>query len=427
MLQKRTLIVLLTAALALSGLSALSASAASQTPLAEQAVQTEAKAWLGVSVADSDDGVIVRMVVPGSPAEEAGLRRGDIIQAVDETTIETAEQLVDVIGSYAPGDEVTLTVVWRGDSREVVVALGEQPSVTNLVPETGPALRGALNLLGLDLEITDEGLLVQAIDPDSPLVDAGFEEGDVITAINGEPIDTDLPGMMLRLFRFDDDALVFTVQRGGEEIEISVDPAAVFGEWQGMMPSIPAARPSQLGVSFQTIDADLAAEKELPVTEGALIIEVYEDTPAAQAGLQTDDIILAVDGDAVDEERTLHDRLYAYEEGDIVTLTVRRGEEELAIEVTLGPSSVQLWGGMMMPGHPFEGWPEMWGNMPGGGGMGQGRNFDWRGQMERFLDQHPFMEKHFGGRQNRGSGRGNLFDFQMPEIETEPVVPGESA
>ena len=154
-----------------------------------------------------------------------------MIQAVDETAIETAAQLVDVIGSYAPGDEVTLTVVWRGDSREVKVVLGEQPSTAALTPQTRPALRGALNLLGLDLELTDEGLLVQAIDPDSPLVDAGFQEGDVITAINGEPIDTSLPGVMLRLFRFNNEPLVFTVQRGGEEIDISVDPATVFGGW----------------------------------------------------------------------------------------------------------------------------------------------------------------------------------------------------
>ncbi len=424
MLQKRTLIVLLTAALALSGLSVLSASAANQMPLAEQAAQEAAKGWLGVSVADSDDGVTVRLVVPGSPADEAGLRRGDVIQAVDETAIETAEQLVEVIGSYAPGDEVTLTVVWRGDSREVTVALGEQPSVTNLMPETGPVLSGALNLLGLDLEITDEGLLVQTIDPDSPLADVGFEEGDVITAVNGEPIDTDLPGMMLRLFRFNDEPLVFTVLRDGEEIEISVDPATVLGEWQNVVPEITATRPSQLGVRFQTIDADLAAEKDLPVTEGALILEVYEDTPAAEAGLQVDDIILAVDGDVVDEEHTLRDRLVAYEEGDVVTLTVRRGAEELAIEVTLGPSGVQLWGGMMIPGHPFEDWPEMWENMPA---WGDGRDFDWKGQLEQFLDQHPFMEKHFGSRQNRGSGSGNLFDFQMPETETEPAVPGQSA
>jgi len=133
--------------------------------------------------------------------------------------------------------------------------------------------------------------------------------------------------------------------------------------------------------------------------------------------LQAGDIIVAVDGDAVDARRTLPERLYAYDEGDVVTLTVRRGDEELAIEVTLGPASGgQFWGGMM-------------GNMPSwGGGMGQGRGFNWGGQMGQFLDQHPFIDKFFGGRQNRGSGLEDLFGSgQMPETETEPAVPGSAA
>ncbi len=421
MLHKRALIVVLVAMLALSGLGALTA-----------ASQSNGQAWLGVSVSDSDEGVTVRMVVPGSPAAEAGLRRGDVIEAVDETAIETAGQLVDVIATYAPGDEVVLTVSWRGDSREVTVVLGEQPSMSNIMPQTGPVLRGALNLLGLDLEITDEGLRVQAIAPDSPLVDVGFEVGDLITAINGEPIDTDLPGMMLRLFHFRDEPLVFTVQRDGEEIEISVDPAAVFGGWQGAIPAMPtlpfqAARPSQLGVRFQTIDADLAAEKDLPVTEGALILEVYEDTPAAQAGLQVDDIIVAVDGDVVDAKRTLPERLYAYDEGDVVTLTVLRAGEELAIEVTLGPRA-QILGEITVPGHPFEGWPEMWGNAPHFRGGRQGCGCEWGNQLEGFLDQHPFMKRFFEGRQNRDWGNGKPFDFNRPEIiEPAPAAPESAA
>jgi S1-C subfamily serine protease len=423
MLHKRTLIVVLVALLAMSGLGALPA-----------ASQTDGKAWLGVSVSDGEEGVTVRLVVPGSPAAEAGLRRGDVIQAVDETAIASAGQLVDVIGTYAPGAEVVLTVAWRGEARQVAVVLGEQPGVMDLVPETGPALRGALNLLGLDLEITDEGLRVEAIDPDSPLADAGFAVGDLITAINGEPIDADLPGMMLRLFRFGDEGLVFTVQRGGEEIEIAVDAAMVFDDWREVipipmpMPMMPAAPPSQLGVRFQTIDADLAAEQDLPVSEGALIVEVYEDTPAAQAGLQVDDIILAVDGDVVDEERTLRDRLYAYEEGDVVMLSVLRAGEELALEVTLGPRGAQVLGEIAVPGHPFEGWPEMWGQMPHFGEGQPGCGCAGGRQMERFLEQHPFMERFFKGQQNGERGGGNRFDWLPPEIiEPAPAAPESSA
>lgn len=416
MWSKRILIVSLVGVLAIGGLGVLAARA---LPATIALAQGEGKAWLGVSVADTDDGVTVRTVVPGSPADDAGLRPGDVIQAVDGVTIETAAQLVDVIGGHAPGDEVLLTVLWRGQTREYSVTLGTQPEQpeVKILPSPGRMFRGAMNLMGLELEVTDEGLRIASIDPDSPLADLGFQEGDVITAINGEKIDTTIPRLMLRLFRFDE-PIVFTVQRGGEEIEITVDPAALAGKY---LPEILPVRPTQLGVSFQTIDADLAAEKNLPVTSGALITDVYEDTPAARAGLQAGDIVLAVSGDAVDEEHTLRDRLAAYEEGDVVTLTVRRGDEELSLEVTLGPRGPEVFG-WTIPGHPFEGWPEMKGHH-GQGNRPRSFNFDFEGSLKEFLDQHPNLRDFLGGNAGR-----DLFDFgQIPWDEVQPIIPGQSA
>lgn len=417
---KRILIVTLVTALAVSGLGLLAVSGVWQLPAAIVRAQTEGKAWLGVSVADTKDGVTVRSVVPGSPADEAGLRPGDVIEAVDGTVIETAEQLVEVIGDHAPGDEIVLTISWRGDAREVTVTLGTQPEKPAVsLPGAGPIVRGALNLMGVELEVTDEGLRVESIDPDSPLAKAGFQEGDVITAVNGEAIDTTMPRLMLRLFRFDE-PIVFMVQRGGEEVEITVDPADLAGAY---LPEITPVRPTQLGVSFQTIDADLAAEKDLPVTEGALIVEVFEDTPAAKAGLQVGDIVLAVDGEAVDEEHTLRDRLVAYEEGDVVTLTVRRGDEELSLEVTLGPRGPEVLG-WTIPHLPFENMPGMGryrgGNMPGG--MREFR-FDFEGDLKSFLDQHPHLRDFF-----KGLDSEDLFHFSIPEVpEAQPTVPGQAA
>ena len=415
MWSKRTLIVSLVAVIAISGLGLLTARAAHQLPAAVALAQNDGKAWLGVSVADTKDGVTVRTVVPGSPADDAGLRPGDVIEAVDGTAIETAQQLVEIIGGHAPGDEIVLTISWRGDSREVSVTLGTQPAQPKIWSGPGHMMRGMMNVLGLELEVTEEGLRVESIDPDSPLADVGFQEGDVITAVNGEAIDTSMPRLMLRLFRFDK-PIVFTVQRNGEEIEITVDPAALAGRY---LPEITPVHPTQLGVSFQTIDADLAAEKELPVTSGALIVEVFEDTPAAKAGLQAGDIVLAVDGEAVDEEHTLRDRLAAYEEGDVVTLTVRRGEEELSLEVTLGPRGPEVLGWTIIP---FEGWPE-WGhggrwNMPDLRGF----RFDFGGDLKGFLDRHPNLRDFLPGDGN------DLFDFgQFPWDEVQPTIPGQAA
>jgi membrane-associated protease RseP (regulator of RpoE activity) len=103
---------------------------------------------------------------------------------------------------------------------------------------------------------------------------------------------------------------------------------------------------ARLGVQFITLDEAAAEERGVTQTEGALIVEVTPDSPADESGLQADDIVTAVDGDIVDAERTLRDRLLAYEPDDTVTLTVVRGDETLEVEATLDQAD---FGGMMMP------------------------------------------------------------------------------
>jgi S1-C subfamily serine protease len=84
-----------------------------------------------------------------------------------------------------------------------------------------------------------------------------------------------------------------------------------------------------------------------------LITEVVEGSPAAEAGLQVGDIVTAVDGDRVDFEHTLRDRLFAYEPGDTVTLDVLRDGETLQIQVTLGEPQM----GGFLPFPPLFGEP----------------------------------------------------------------------
>jgi membrane-associated protease RseP (regulator of RpoE activity) len=81
------------------------------------------------------------------------------------------------------------------------------------------------------------------------------------------------------------------------------------------------------------------------VDEGARITEIVPDSPAAKAGLQVDDVVTAVNDEAVDEEHTLRDRMFAYEPGDTVTLAVTRSSETLSIDITLEEFSL----GEMLP------------------------------------------------------------------------------
>jgi membrane-associated protease RseP (regulator of RpoE activity) len=72
-------------------------------------------------------GAMVTQVVEGGPADEAGIRAGDLILAIDGVPIDKQHTLKRVISRRAPGDKVTI-VLWRGgNERQVTVRLGEHP------------------------------------------------------------------------------------------------------------------------------------------------------------------------------------------------------------------------------------------------------------------------------------------------------------
>lgn len=84
-----------------------------------------------------------------------------------------------------------------------------------------------------------------------------------------------------------------------------------------------------LGVTFETRD------------EGARVLDVIPGSPAMQAGVRAGDIILKIDGRAVDQNHPLNERILEHAPGDNVTLTVQRGSAQLELPVRLGARSSQ--------------------------------------------------------------------------------------
>ena len=108
------------------------------------------------------------------------------------------------------------------------------------------------------------------------------------------------------------------------------------------------ARP-WMGVVFQDIDAGVAEEEDLPVTTGAWIHAseeagpaIVDGSPADEAGIEAEDIIVAIDGQSIDREHPLDLMLLTFEPEQTITITVLRDGTEQDIELTLGTRPVDL-------------------------------------------------------------------------------------
>ncbi len=102
-------------------------------PIAEQLVEEGSASYaaIGATITRSTaGGAEIVEVNRDSAAEAAGLSAGDVVVSVDGETVSSPDQLIALIRSHRPGDEVTFGVLegGSGDVREVTVTLGEQTS-----------------------------------------------------------------------------------------------------------------------------------------------------------------------------------------------------------------------------------------------------------------------------------------------------------
>lgn len=101
----------------------------------------EERAWLGVTLFSVDSaaiavqvgldadvrGALIGEIVPGDPADAAGLQPGDVIVEIDGQEIGSREDVTEVLKDFSPGDTVDVSVVSSSGSRTVEVELGQRP------------------------------------------------------------------------------------------------------------------------------------------------------------------------------------------------------------------------------------------------------------------------------------------------------------
>jgi serine protease Do len=91
-----------------------------------------------------------------------------------------------------------------------------------------------------------------------------------------------------------------------------------------------------LGVRIQNVDEDTAASLGLKEAKGALVAEVTNGSPAADAGIKTGDTILSVNGNRISDSRDLARQIAAFEPGTKIDVRILRTQKEQTIQVKLG-------------------------------------------------------------------------------------------
>jgi serine protease Do len=143
-------------------------------------------------------GALVARVEPGSPAEKAGVEAGDIITAYNGMVIDKSGDLPRMVGNTKPGSKSTLTVLRKGQKRDlsVVVAEMETEPASAKKKEEKAKPEQAANALGLvvadltdaqkrDLKL-DGGVIVELAEGAAGRV--GLQPGDVIVRLNNTDI-----------------------------------------------------------------------------------------------------------------------------------------------------------------------------------------------------------------------------------------------
>lgn len=132
------------------------------------------------NIENGQGGVLVTNVMEKSPADNAGLKSGDVIVAVDGKKTTSTGQLRSQIGMRTIGDKLMLTIMRDGDEEAIKVKVGKPGSVEGLSGKIHALLEG----VQFENETSKEGVRVVNISPNSSAAYSGLRAGDVIVAAN---------------------------------------------------------------------------------------------------------------------------------------------------------------------------------------------------------------------------------------------------
>lgn len=353
--------------------------------------------YLGIYPQDEDGAVTIEEVLPGTPAERAGLQPGDVILSVNGREVESVEDLRARLARAGAGAEVTLRIARRYEERDVRVRLGAYPEESEHTPgveeeeeESGGAeqpqggeqtlrerirrwierRRGEREQPGraapqregpehqpapgedpdrlLDRLLSEEGVQQMLDRAEEALREMGVDltmwlERDQsgrwrLTEEAREYLRGIIEGEGVEAFRRRFDEMRERLQQLLEQFG-EAEPRQQAQPQESRPPreeAPPAGRGGYLGVAVSDPGSEVRARFDLESDVGLLVSRVTAGSPAERAGIRSGDILLRLDGEWIRGERDLTRRLARMGPGRRVRITLIRDGEEQTVEAQLG-------------------------------------------------------------------------------------------
>lgn len=321
------------------------------------------RAWIGAGfqpllksahaegAADASVGVLVSTVVPGSPAERAGLKPGDTVTALDGEPVRVrfADELPPLVQRLLsrPVDKpIALTVVGAdGASRPVSIVpedRDEARAKQREAKEWGVTARRLTVMEAKERQRPDtRGVLIGSVRPGASANAAvpDLRQGDIVLEVGGKPVD-DLDAFMATTAAIVKDAKepVPTLVRFARKGEIQLTVVEI-GVRPPPEPPAPARR-AWLPVSTQVLSPKLAAALGLKGRKGVRVTEVYPGGSAERAGFRVGDIVThvgdqLVEASAPQDEQLFESLVRQYKPDAEVEFTLIRDGQPTKVAMTL--------------------------------------------------------------------------------------------
>jgi S1-C subfamily serine protease/predicted Fe-Mo cluster-binding NifX family protein len=251
-------------------------------------------------------GVYINTVVAMSPGQKAGLKAGDVLLKCDHKTVNTPEQVGQILGKKKAGDVIKVVVNRNGRKKSLHVKLENAPMGLNVGATQNPVWMGADiqnvdAVMKIKFNLPDtRGVIVSHVVQGSPAQDAGLRTGDAIRRFGATRIRDVKQFQSMILASQPGQNAQLTILRNGRHETVEVTMARSSPNTGRNVPFLGPAdvaiEGSWIGMDVTELSPGDVSAIGLPSGTMGILVNDVESPPATLVGFQTGDVIVAVGG-----------------------------------------------------------------------------------------------------------------------------------